>query len=261
MSLPQLPPWWSYYREAILSRSDISLGRFLSSQFTQTAGFPGLLSVGHQHKTVISSRSYYLPNLLLFCILLRLMLCRESKCVIFVNIFLLRHISQDAIMGYLSTEIAISGIKGAEAIAHKPIILNHLMSVCILWQEKLGLVGSLQGIRPSVEMLSPSILSRIRKYLSPVIIVNICVSGWVYGTCVQVPREARKGCQIPGDWSYRHLWVGRCGYLEPRRDLLEGQPELLHGATSPGSFSLLSVPLWSHYLLLPKGENFSAVHC
>lgn len=55
--------------------------------------------------------NYYLPHLLLFCILLRLMLGLESKCVVFVSIFLLRHINQGAIIGYLSVGIAISGIQ------------------------------------------------------------------------------------------------------------------------------------------------------
>lgn len=33
----------------------------------------------------------------------------------------------------------------------------------------------------------------------------MCVSGWVCGICMQVPKEVRGGCQIP--WGWRWLWA------------------------------------------------------
>lgn len=108
MPLFQLPPWRCHQ---IPSGSEFSLVVVPPNHSHKPTGFPVLLSVGHRYKTAISSMNYYLPHLLLFCILLWLMLCLESKCVIFVSIFLLRLINQDAIIGYLSIGIAVSGIK------------------------------------------------------------------------------------------------------------------------------------------------------
>lgn len=87
----------------------------------------------------------------------------------------------------MNIEIAVSGIRGAETITHKPIILGHCEAPAPQW--------TFCPLRPVQDQKVPS---------PNVASVNMYVSGCVDGTQVQVPREARREYQISEDWSYRH---------------------------------------------------------
>lgn len=51
----------------------------------------------------------------------------------------------------------------------------------------------------------------------------LCLSIWVWTTCMEVPTEVRRGCQIPWTRNYKWSWATWHGYWELSLGLLQGQ--------------------------------------
>jgi hypothetical protein len=75
---------------------------------------------------------------------------------------------------------------------------------------------------------------------------------WYLYRCVQYP-QARRGCWIPWNLSYRELWTTRCGYWEPNPGLQEEQKVLFTAEPSVLGFLFLHKTSWPRSKLGRKG--------